>query len=75
MFVVARRVGQSFLLDDEYELKVLDVRGKIARIGVAHRSRPVVIVRAELLQETELLPKEVGTSTVQGTLGEDSRER
>lgn len=48
MYVLARREGESIIIADVIEIKVLSVTGKIARLGI-NAPREVPIKRAELI--------------------------
>ena len=50
MYVLARHVGESIIIADVIEIKVLSVTGKIARLGII-APREVPVKRAELLVE------------------------
>jgi len=49
MYVLARREGESIIIADVIEIKVLSVTGKIARLGI-NAPREVPVKRAELLK-------------------------
>jgi len=50
MLVLARKVGQSIVIDDQIEILVIEVRGDQVRLGIeAPRSIPVH--RKELLEQ------------------------
>lgn len=46
MYVLARHVGESIIIDGRIEVKVISITGKIARIGVG-ALREVKVARAE----------------------------
>lgn len=48
MYVLARHEGESIIIADIIEIKVLSVTGKIARLGI-NAPREVPVRRAELL--------------------------
>lgn len=48
MYVLARHEGESIIIADVIEIKVLSVTGKIARLGI-NAPREVPVKRAELL--------------------------
>lgn len=51
MYVLARREGESILmLDGKIEIKVLQVTGKIARLGI-EAPKEVDIERAEMVEQ------------------------
>jgi len=50
MYVLARHEGESIIIADVIEIKVLSVTGKIARLGI-NAPREVPVKRAELLVE------------------------
>ena len=50
MYVRARREGQSIIIADVIEIKVLSVTGKIARLGI-NAPKQVPVKRAELVVE------------------------
>jgi carbon storage regulator len=52
MYVLARHEGESIIIADVIEIKVLSVTGKIARLGI-NAPREVPVKRAELLIEVE----------------------
>jgi carbon storage regulator len=52
MYVLARHEGESIIIADVIEIKVLSVTGKIARLGI-NAPREVPVKRAELLVEIE----------------------
>jgi carbon storage regulator len=51
MYVLARHEGESIIIADVIEIKVLSVTGKIARLGI-NAPREVPVKRAELLVDT-----------------------
>lgn len=53
MYVLARREGESILmLDGKIEIKVLQVTGKIARLGI-EAPKEVDIERAEMIEREQ----------------------
>jgi len=52
MYVLARHEGESIIIADVIEIKVLSVTGKIARLGI-NAPREVPVKRAELLVELD----------------------
>ncbi len=48
MYVLARHEGESIIIADIIEVKVLSVTGKIARLGI-NAPREVPVKRAELV--------------------------
>ena len=52
MYVLARHEGESIIIADVIEIKVLSVTGKIARLGI-NAPREVPVKRAELLVEVK----------------------
>lgn len=52
MYVLARHEGESIIIADVIEIKVLSVTGKIARLGI-NAPREVPVKRAELLVPVE----------------------
>ena len=48
MYVLARHEGESIIIADVIEIKVLSVTGKIARLGI-NAPREVPVKRAELV--------------------------
>lgn len=52
MYVLARHEGESIIIADVIEIKVLSVTGKIARLGI-NAPREVPVKRAELLVEVQ----------------------
>ena len=48
MYVLARHEGESIIIADIIEIKVLSVTGKIARLGI-NAPREVPVKRAELV--------------------------
>lgn len=48
MYVLARHEGESIIIADIIEIKVLSVTGRIARLGI-NAPREVPVKRAELL--------------------------
>lgn len=48
MYVLARHEGESIIIADVIEIKVLSVTGKIARLGI-DAPREVPVKRAELV--------------------------
>ena len=50
MYVLARHEGESIIIADNIEIKVLSVTGKIARLGI-NAPREVPVKRKELLVE------------------------
>jgi carbon storage regulator len=52
MYVLARHEGESIIIADCIEIKVLSVTGKIARLGI-NAPREVPVKRAELLVEVK----------------------
>lgn len=55
MYVLARHEGESIIIADVIEIKVLSVTGKIARLGI-NAPREVPVKRAELLVGIEAKP-------------------
>jgi carbon storage regulator len=53
MYVLARHEGESIIIADVIEIKVLSVTGKIARLGI-NAPREVPVKRAELVIEVEV---------------------
>lgn len=51
MYVLARHEGESIIIADIIEIKVLSVTGKIARLGI-NAPKEVPIKRKELLIDT-----------------------
>jgi len=51
MYVLARHEGESIMISDTIEIKVLSVTGKIARLGI-NAPREIPVKRKELLEET-----------------------
>lgn len=49
MYVLARHVGESIIIADVIEIKVLSVTGSIARLGI-NAPKEVPVKRAELLR-------------------------
>ena len=49
MYVLARREGESIIIADIIEIKVLSVTGKIARLGI-NAPKEVPVKRAELVE-------------------------
>lgn len=49
MYVLARREGESIIIADVIEIKVLSVTGKIARLGI-NAPKEVPVKRAELVE-------------------------
>lgn len=52
MYVLARHVGESIIIADVIEIKVLSVNGKIARLGI-NAPKEIPVKRAELLMDKE----------------------
>ena len=50
MLVLARKVGQSIIINDNIELLVIEVRGEQVRIGV-NAPRSIAVHRKELLEQ------------------------
>lgn len=50
MYVLARHEGESIIIADVIEIKVLSVTGRIVRLGI-NAPREVPIKRAEILVE------------------------
>ncbi len=50
MYVLARHVGESIIIADVIEVKVLSVNGSIARLGI-NAPKEVPVKRAELLRK------------------------
>jgi len=51
MYVLARHEGESIIIADVIEIKVLSVTGKIARLGI-EAPKEVPVKRAEVLAQT-----------------------
>ncbi len=51
MYVLARHEGESIMISNTIEIKVLSVTGKIARLGI-NAPREIPVKRKELLEET-----------------------
>jgi len=49
MYVLARHEGESIIIADVIEIKVLSVNGKIARLGI-NAPKEIPVKRAELLR-------------------------
>lgn len=49
MYVLARHEGESIIIADVIEVKVLSVTGKIARLGI-NAPKEIPVKRAELLE-------------------------
>ena len=49
MYVLARHVGESIIIADVIEIKLLSVNGSIARLGI-DAPKEVPVKRAELLR-------------------------
>lgn len=52
MYVLARHEGESIIIADIIEIKVLSVTGKIARLGI-NAPREIPVKRAELVNPLE----------------------
>jgi carbon storage regulator len=52
MYVLARHEGESIIIADVIEIKVLSVTGSIVRLGI-NAPREVPVKRAELLVESD----------------------
>ena len=52
MYVLARHVGESIIIADVIEIKVLSVTGSIARLGI-DAPKEVSVTRAELLLDKD----------------------
>lgn len=52
MYVLARHVGESIIIADVIEIKVLSVNGSIARLGI-NAPKEVPVKRAELLRKKD----------------------
>jgi len=50
MYVLARHEGESIIIADVIEIKVLSVNGRIARLGI-NAPKEVPVKRAELLRD------------------------
>ena len=77
MLVLARKVGQSIVINDNIELLVIEVRGDQVRLGIeAPKSIPVH--RKELLEqiraENVKAAREADVDTVLKALGELPRD-
>lgn len=77
MLVLARKVGQSIVINDSVEVVVIEVRGDQVRLGIeAPRSIPVH--RKELLEqiraENVKAAHDANVETVTQALGELSRD-
>lgn len=73
MLVLARKVGQSIVIDDQIELLVIEVRGDQVRLGIeAPRSIPVH--RKELLEQIRAenlkAAGETDTDTISKVMGD-----
>jgi len=52
MYVLARHEGESIIIADVIEIKVLSVNGRIARLGI-NAPKEVPVKRAELLRDKD----------------------
>ncbi len=52
MYVLARHEGESIIIADVIEIKLLSVTGKTARLGI-NAPKEVPVKRAELLYKTD----------------------
>ena len=52
MYVLARHEGESIIIADVIEIKLLSVTGKTARLGIS-APKEVPVKRAELLQRAD----------------------
>ena len=52
MYVLARRIGESIIIADMIEIKVLSVNGNIARLGI-NAPKEIPVTRAELLRDKD----------------------
>ncbi|MCL5410262.1 MAG: carbon storage regulator CsrA [Patescibacteria group bacterium] len=53
MLVLARKVGQSIIIDDNIEILVIEVRGDQVRLGI-EAPRTIPVHRKELLEQIKL---------------------
>lgn len=49
MLVLSRRIGETLIIGDEVEVRILDINGNQVRIGI-DAPKSVNIVRSELLE-------------------------
>lgn len=61
MLVLTRREGESFLVGDEIEIEVLDVKPGVVRIGIK-APRSVRVMRTELVQAVAASNQEAALS-------------
>lgn len=57
MLVLTRRPGQSILIGDNIEMKIIDIQGDQVRIGI-NAPRDVSILRKELMDEVRQANRE-----------------
>lgn len=53
MLVLSRRIGETLIIGDGIEVRILDITGNQARIGI-DAPKSVNIVRSELLQRDSM---------------------
>lgn len=66
MLVLARRVGQSIIIDNNIELLVIEVRGDQVRLGF-NAPRSVPIHRKELLEQITAQNLEVAKLSIESS--------
>jgi len=57
MLVLSRKIGQSFLIGHNIEVKIIEVQGDQVRIGI-NAPRNVTILRKELMDEVKRVNRE-----------------
>lgn len=79
MLVLARKVGQSIVINDNIELLVIEVRGDQVRLGIeapknipVHRKELLEQVRAENVQAAE---EAADVNVVSKALGKPGKEK
>jgi carbon storage regulator len=72
MLVLSRKPGESILIGDNIEVKIIDVQGDQVRIGIS-APRDVTILRKELMDEVRQVNREAVVDSSRLTLEELSK--
>lgn len=77
MLVLARKVGQSIVINDNVEILVIEVRGDQVRLGI-EAPRTIPVHRKELLEQIKAenvrAAADTDISTVAQVMGEIARD-
>lgn len=67
MLYLARKVGESIIIDNNIEIKIIDIKGKTARIGI-NSSQATSVFRKEIYEkiiEENLEAKEMTEASIE----------